>query len=57
MTVLYIALFLMSPIIFIIGFRILFAVSVFIISAVLTLGLFGIDKTKEKRGKNEKSTY
>jgi len=57
MTVLYMALFLMSPIIFIIGFRILFAVSVFIISAVLTLGLFGIDKTKEKRGKNEKNTY
>jgi len=57
MTVLYTALFLLSPIILIMGFRILFAASVFIISAVLTLGLFGIDKVKEKRGKNEKNTY
>jgi len=52
----YVGLFLLSPIIVIVSFRILFAISVLLISGVLTLWLFVFDKAIDKKGKNEKNT-
>ena len=55
-TVLYVALFLFSPIIVIVGFKALFAISVWLISSFLTLGLFVIDKIKETRNEERDRT-